>query len=392
MLADDFHLIALFRLLSDHPRAMATLLEQFRTADNVFKNATKADLAMAGLSKPFRPGRRLDSALGREVERDLKWLEAPEHHLIRYQSDLYPALLAQIYDPPCLLFAAGNIAALARQELASSSTASNAPIKASINTPINVAIVGSRSASRYGLQQASSIAGSLATCGVTVVSGLALGIDAAAHEGALETGGVTLAVLGTGCDEIYPRRHRNLAERIRDKGLLVSEFPLGTGVYPGNFPRRNRVVTGMSKATLVIEAALKSGSLISAQLAANEGREVMALPGMVTSKYARGCHKLIKDGASLVEKAEDVLNELGLAGLPAATDEQHKLDALQRRLIESLAREAKPVDLLSEEIDIDISELLVSLIGLEVLGLVYSDGGHYGLAIPPAQARFTTPG
>ncbi len=383
MATNDFFLLALFRLLADYPRAMAALLEQFHTADNVFKNATRTDLAMAGLNQPFKPSARLDSALGKEVEQDLKWLEAPDHHLIRYASNApYPTLLTQIYDPPYLLFAAGNMAAFAAQEGASTDSSTQT------QAPTNVAIVGSRSASQYGLRQARSIAGDLTDCGVTIISGMALGIDSAAHEGALEADGTTVAVFGTGCDEIYPRRHQKLAERIMDRGLLVSEFPLGTSVYPRNFPRRNRVITGMSKATLVIEAALKSGSLISAQLAMNEGREVMALPGMVTSKYARGCHKLIKDGASLIESGEDVLNELGIARLPA-TRQWHKLDDLQRRLIESLAQEAKPADILSKENDIDISELLVSLIGLEILGLVYSDGGLYGLAMPAAQSVLT---
>ena len=371
MATNDFYLLALFRLLADHPRAMARLLEQFHTPENVFQNATWQDLARAGLRQAFSPKSRLDSALGEAVERDLRWLEAPDHHLLRgTQDEAYPKLLAQIYDPPCVLFAAGNIAATG--------------VDAAGQAPTYVAIVGSRNASRYGLQQARTIAEELTGSGVTVVSGLALGIDSAAHAGALDAQGSTLAILGTGCDEIYPRRHKQLAERIMEKGLVISEFPLGTGVYPSNFPRRNRVITGMSKATLVIEAALKSGSLISAQLAMNEGREVMALPGLVTSKYARGCHKLIKDGAGLIEKSEDLLNELGIATVPAARPRQ-QLDELQRRVIESLAQEAKSADILAQEISIDISELLVSLIGLEILGLVYSDCGLYGLAISGVQ-------
>ena len=385
---------------------MASLLEQFHTSEHVFKNATRQDLARAGLRQAFSPRSRLDSALGKEVERDLRWLEAPDHHLLRgTQDEAYPKLLAQIYDPPCLLFAAGNIAATGvggvgvdgagvdgagvdRAGVDKAGVDRAGVDKAGVDragvdgqAPTYVAIVGSRNASRYGLQQARTIAEELTDSGVTVVSGLALGIDSAAHEGALEAQGSTLAILGTGCDEIYPRRHKRLAEKIMDKGLMISEFPLGTGVYPSNFPRRNRVITGMSKATLVIEAALRSGSLISAQLAMNEGREVMALPGMVTSKYARGCHKLIKDGAGLIEKSEDLLNELGIATLPAARP-RAQLDELQRRVIESLAQEAKSVDVLSQEISIDISDLLVSLISLEILGLVYSDGGLYGLAIP----------
>ena len=357
---------------------MATLMRRFHTAEQVFKQARRTDLSRAGLRKPFTPRSSLDADLCKKVERDLRWLEAPDHHLIELGADSYPALLAEIYDPPCLLFAAGRIDALATRMPGAGPDLSTAP------RPGKVAIVGSRSASRYGLQQARNIAGELSARGIIVVSGLALGIDGAAHEGALETGGVTIGILGTGCDEIYPRRHRRLAENIMASGLLVSEFPLGTWAYPANFPRRNRIVTGMSRATLVVEAALRSGSLISAQLAANEGREVMAVPGLVTNKYARGCHQLLKDGASLVEKGEDVLRELGLAeASPVGNDSvlvrQH-LDDTQQCLIESLASGPKPINLLAEETGIELSDLLVSLTGLEILGLVYSDGGNYALS------------
>jgi DNA processing protein len=369
-LSKVFHLLALFRLLADHPRAMRFLLLRFGHAENVFAHADRADMAEAGIRNPVVP--RLDSSLEKQVSKDLSWLEKDHHHLIQLEDTIgatgllkdpsgdakptpaYPQLLRQIYDPPCLLFARGELPQPPGD---------------------TVAIVGSRSATRYGLKQAELIAFELAAAGVVIVSGLALGIDSAAHYGALNAGGTTLAILGTGCDEIYPTRNRRLAEKIMGSGVLLSEFPLGTRAFPANFPRRNRIVTGMSRATVVVEAALKSGSLISAQLATAEGRDVMAIPGLVTNRQARGCHKLLREGALLVESAADVLGELGISPLAGAIESN--LSDLQGELLKLMQDEPKSVDVLEGVLNVPLSELLPELVGLEILGLVHSEGGLY---------------
>jgi DNA processing protein len=224
------------------------------------------------------------------VDRDLEWLARPGNHLLTLDDDRYPDLLRQIPDPPLALFVRGDPATLASPQ---------------------IAIVGSRNPTEGGRRTARGFAVELAAAGLAVTSGLAVGIDAAAHEGALAARGVTLAVAGTGPDRLYPARHAALAERVVERGALVSELPVGTAPLPGHFPRRNRIVSGLAAGTLVVEASLKSGSLITARLAAEQGREVFAIPGSIHNPLARGCHRLIRQGAKLVETVGDVLEELG---------------------------------------------------------------------------------
>jgi DNA processing protein len=221
----------------------------------------------------------------------LAWrAEDPTHrHLLTLGDADYPAALLQIADPPVVLYALGDLARL-RQP--------------------SVAIVGSREATAQGLDHARLFAQALSQAGVAVVSGLALGIDGAAHEGALTGPGSTIAVVGTGLDRVYPRRHLALARRIAELGLVLSEFALGTPSLPANFPRRNRIIAGLASGTLVVEAALRSGSLITARLACEAGREVFALPGPISSMQSRGCHQLIRDGAALVEEPDEILQIL----------------------------------------------------------------------------------
>jgi len=224
-----------------------------------------------------------------------RWLElGPSHALVTLADGDYPPPLLATVDPPPVLFAAGRRELLQRPALA---------------------IVGSRSATQQGAANAEAFARHLARAGLTIVSGLALGIDAAAHSGALRAhddgaDASTIAVLGTGVDVVYPASNRALADAIRGRGLLLSEFALGTPGIAHNFPRRNRIISGLARGVLVVEAALRSGSLITARLAAEGGREVFALPGSIHSPTARGCHRLIKDGAKLVESAQDILDEL----------------------------------------------------------------------------------
>lgn len=234
------------------------------------------------------------------VEADLQWLQQPDRQILTLHDATYPALLREIPDPPPLLYLQGNPELLNSWQLA---------------------VVGSRNPSASGRQTAEDFARYLAGGGLTVTSGLATGIDAAAHQGALKAHGPTIAVVGTGLDRVYPAKHRQLAHQIASNGLLVSEFPLGTPPKAENFPRRNRIISGLSLGTLIVEAALKSGSLITARMAMEQGREVFAIPGSIHNPLSRGCHQLIREGAKLVETAEHIVEELGaLAGIRLSAD------------------------------------------------------------------------
>jgi len=224
------------------------------------------------------------------IENDLKWLEGENCHLISIHDQHYPDLLKEINDPPLALFVTGDPQLL--------------------NLP-QLAIVGSRNPTRSGLTNAKAFAAFLAENGLAITSGLAAGIDAAAHQGALTVKGRTLAVIGTGNDRVYPAANRELARQIAETGAIISEFPPGTGPQANHFPRRNRIISGLSVGTLVIEATLKSGSLITASRALEQGREVFAIPGSIHSPQSKGCHRLIRDGARLVETAEDIIQDLG---------------------------------------------------------------------------------
>ena len=232
-----------------------------------------------------------------KVDTARRWAAEPGNRILTLADPDYPRSLLDIADPPVLLYVKGDPARLLGPALA---------------------IVGARSATPSGSANAAAFATHLAGAGLTIVSGLALGIDAAAHEGALaHPDGITVAVIGTGADRVYPAKNQALARRIAERGVIVSEYPLGTPALPHNFPRRNRLIAGLSRGVLVVEAAIGSGSLITARLATDSGREVFAIPGSIHSPLARGCHRLIRDGAKLVETAADVLEEFSW-GLPAS--------------------------------------------------------------------------
>jgi DNA processing protein len=278
-----------------------------------------------------------------------RWLSLdPAHSLVTLADDDYPPLLLATADPPPVLFAVGRRELLARPALA---------------------IVGSRSASQQGAANAEAFAQHLARAGLTIVSGLALGIDAAAHRGALKAlddgaGASTIAVLGTGVDVVYPSSNRTLFEAIRARGLLLSEFALGTPGIAHNFPRRNRIISGLSRGVLVVEAALRSGSLITARLAADSGREVFALPGSIHSPTARGCHRLIKDGAKLVESAQDVLDELRIDF--RVSDSRAPRPAAHDALLAALGHDPVDVDTLAARTGRDAGSLTAELLELEL--------------------------
>ena len=244
--------------------------------------------------------RIVQGANGELVERALAWLEDPNHHLLTLGDPAYPRGWLEMADPPNAAYAIGRVELL------------NAPA---------FAIVGSRNATPQGSRDAFAFASALSAAGLCIVSGLALGIDAEAHRGGLEGVGSSLAVMGTGADRLYPKRNVGLGHELARRGCLVTEFPLGTPPESGNFPRRNRLISGLARGVLVVEAADESGSLITARFAAEQGRDVFAIPGSIHSPLAKGCHKLIKEGAKLVESANDVLVELRMAERVADTAE-----------------------------------------------------------------------
>lgn len=291
------------------------------------------------------------------VERTLGWLAAsPRHHVVTLGDPGYPPLLLATADPPVLFYAIGDLDKLL------------AP---------SIAVVGTRHPSRQGLENARAFAAHLSQVGLTVVSGLALGIDGAAHEGALEGPGGTVAVVGTGLDQVYPRRHQALAARIAEHGLLMSEYALGTPPLPPHFPQRNRILSGLSRGTLVIEAAVQSGSLITARLAAEQGREVFAIPGSIHAPQSRGCHALIKQGAKLVESAQDILDELHWADVRltpvSRSGADHAPDPapdLRDELLDALGHDPASLDALQARCGWPTDRLSARLLELELSGEV----------------------
>ena len=314
--------------------------------------------------------RRPDAAA---LEADLKWLRASGARLVLWGEAEYPEPLAAVPGAPAALYVAGNVAAL------------NAP---------QLAMVGARKASPLGRAIARDLAGTLTQLGLIITSGLAAGIDAASHEGALRAGGGTVAVLGTGLDRIYPAENAGLAARIRATGALVSEFPPRTGPQRQHFPRRNRIISGLTLGTLVIEAAAGSGSLITADHALEQGREVLAVPGSIRSPLSRGCHKLIREGAHLVEGAPDVLAALqfnttnqslrrsrrgGSGGLGIPPRGGAPLDKEYEMLLDALGFEPATIDTLMTRSGLSGESIASMLLILELEGRIAPyPGGLYG--------------
>jgi DNA processing protein len=293
------------------------------------------------------------------------WLAQSGQHLIVTLADPgYPQALLETADPPLLLYLMGNPDLLAH--------------------PQRLAVVGSRNPTPQGAQNAHDFAQTLAASGVCVVSGMALGVDGAAHTGALDAGGPTIAVVGTGLDRVYPSRHRALAHRIAQSGLVVSEFVLGTSPTAVNFPKRNRIIAGLSQGTLVVEAALASGSLITARLAVDMGREVFAIPGSIHATQSKGCHALIRQGAKLVESAQDVMEDLRFASpaqraLPVADgDAPTGVLASHAPLWHALGHDLVGLDALQARTGWPTAQLQAVLLELELDGhLVRAPGGLY---------------
>ena len=331
------------------------LLAAFGSAPAVFDASPAARQTLLGP--------QLAAALGeppeghdQQVSATQSWLaqDATRQVLTLGDAD-YPPQLLECADPPLLLFAQGRVELL------------RAP---------SIAVVGSRNPTPQGAENAKAFAGHLSRSGLTIVSGLALGIDGAAHQGALAGPGSTIAVMGTGADRIYPARHRSLAHRIAEQGLLLTEFPLGAPPLPEHFPMRNRIIAGLARATLVVEAALPSGSLSTARSAVEAGRDVFAIPGSIHSPQSRGCHALIKQGAKLVESADDILGELDWQRrieAPAAPS-----SARGDALLDALGHDPATLDALSARTGLGTAELNARLLDLELDGAVARlPGGLY---------------
>ena len=324
------------------------------------------------------------------VSEDIRWACRENNHIVCYKDQDYPSLLKEIHDPPPVLFVAGDPALLNYRQLG---------------------IVGSRSPSQLGLMNTRCFSQYLVEQGMVVSSGLAAGIDGEAHQAALDAGGFTIAVAGHGLDQIYPRHHLRLAQSIRQAGAVISEFPIGTQLRPQLFPRRNRIISGLSEGVLVVEAALKSGSLITARMAMEQGREVFAIPGSIHNPLSRGCHQLIKQGAKLVESGEDIFHELqgfealaqnAVAGRirqpvdkkPAEKVEHSplavsppvkrvlslpdmKLSAEEEKVLQFIEIDPLPFDLIVERSGIEARVVASLLVMLELDGCVYQEAGGY---------------
>ena len=300
----------------------------------------------------------LDTGNEEAVASACAWSKGQDQHIITLADPDYPPALLEIPDPPTLIYVRGRLELLNRQTLA---------------------IVGSRNPTPQGVLNAERFASALSDVGLVIASGLALGIDAAAHRGALASSGDTIALIGTGIDRIYPARNRELALEIGARGTIISEFPIGTPVSSANFPRRNRLISGLARGVLVIEAAMESGSLITARLASEQGREVFAIPGSIHSPQSRGCHKLIKQGAKLVETAQDVLEELRW-GAPstASMARVHDDGAPPDQLLSLMGFDPCGLDELAGRSGLGADSLSVMLLNLELDGRVVTlPGGRY---------------
>lgn len=304
-------------------------------------------------------------SLRRQLDACEHWCSNSDHHVLTRLAPDYPPLLATIPDVPPLLFVRGDPSVLSLPQ---------------------IAIVGSRKPSSAGKRNATRFAHELSAAGYLVTSGLALGIDAASHQGALLAGGRTIAVLGTGLDRIYPERHADLAAAISGQGAVVSELLPGSGPLAWHFPRRNRIISGLAHGVLVVEAALSSGSLITARMAAEQGREIFAVPGPVDSPQSRGCHRLLRQGAVLVEEVADILAETGglcawETGRARVASEDTTLpaglDACDAAILAAIAYNPTGVDALAAGLDLAVSELLPRLLRLELQGLLLCHAGNY---------------
>ncbi|MGG7604007.1 DNA-processing protein DprA [Massilia sp. BKSP1R2A-1] len=328
-------------------RTARVLLDAFGSPAAILRAGHAALAAHVPASVAAALSAPLPAETARLLDQTLDWLARPGHHILTLHDSDYPEVLRHIPDPPLLLYINGRRELLQRPP---------------------VAVVGSRNASTQGRANAENFARALSEAGLCVVSGMALGIDTAAHEGALCGPGSTIAVVGTGIDRVYPARNRALAHRIADEGCIVSEYALGTPPVANNFPRRNRIISGMAAGVLVVEAAAQSGSLITAQMAAEQGREVFALPGSIHSTLAKGCHQLIREGARLVETVDEVLEAMRVS--PLVRQAASITPVEDSILLEALGHDPVEPDALLECFGGDAGLLAGELLALELAGVL----------------------
>lgn len=352
------------------PSRLRLLLGEFGTPAGIIAAGSEQLMAL-GLSKELSAQIRgcLDNTVLRaDVERALSWCDE-DRHIVTLADEAYPQLLRQIDDPPPFLFVHGSLKSLQLPQ---------------------VAIVGSRRCSVDGREAAATLAAGLARAGLAICSGMATGIDSAAHQAALNADGITVAVLGTGADVVYPTANASLARQIVDNGALVSELPLGVGPIAGHFPRRNRIISGLSLGVVVVEAALRSGSLITARLAMEQSREVFAVPGSIRNPLVRGCHRLIREGVTLVESPEQVIEQIGAllefqlqtightaGSRPEDGCKAPPVDREQRAVLDAVGFDPVPLDIIVERTGLAVENLHSVLLMLELDGRLRCHGGCY---------------
>lgn len=364
--------LALNRAKGLGPATLAKLLPYYGDAQTLVENAADA-------VRKFSLNQQIATSLAQPdwtgVEQDLNWLSqySDNKSILTWDQALFPDALRSLSSPPIVLFCRGNLSLLAQPQLA---------------------MVGTRNPTTQGRETAYSFAADMGRKGITITSGLALGIDAAAHQGALSVSSDTIAVMGTGLERVYPARHHQLAHQVAQQGLLISEFTPDTAARPEYFPRRNRLISGLSLGVLVVEAALKSGSLITARVASEQGKEVFAIPGSIHSPMAKGCHELIRQGAKLVECSQHILEELAPQLQRFLTDDDDiavqnavkntapvmanvELDSEQQRLLEWIQHEVTSVDVVAVQSGLAIDTIYSGLMMLELAGLIRSVPGGY---------------
>lgn len=348
------YLLALNRIPRVGPRTIMKLLNRWPLLKEMFC-MTALQLESEGL--PSCLARAIEQVQWVEVEKDLSWQACPNHFLLTWCDESYPKLLLEIPDPPAVLYAIGDLSCLLQT---------------------SISIVGTRKPSVTGRETAFRFAQQLAQYSITIVSGLALGIDGAAHSGCLEGMGKTIAVMGSGIDRVYPYQHMALAEKICQNGLLLSEFPLKTSPIAGHFPRRNRIISGLSSAILVVEAAIKSGSLITARLALEQNRDVLAIPSSIHNPQATGCHYLLQQGAKLVASVHDILEELKLECFaPEVSKTKEVLACGNQNLVKCIGFEVTTIDQIMERGQFSIEEVMCCLANLELQGVIKAVSGGY---------------
>lgn len=353
------YFLALNRIYRVGPLTVTKLLKRWPHLQEMFELSERA-LIQAGL--PQLLANAISSFDIQIIQEDLLWEDSKQnHHIITWEDSYYPRLLKEIYNPPVVLYACGDLLSLEQKA---------------------IAVVGTRKPSALGRENALQFARELCLQNITIVSGLALGVDAQAHQGCLDVGGRTIAVMGTGIDIIYPWRHRGLSDLISQNGLLLSEFPLKSAPIAGHFPRRNRIISGLASITLIVEAALRSGSLITARLALEQNRDVLAIPGSIHNPQARGCNHLVQQGAKLVTSVQEVLDEMpeyddakGVNAIPS--QEVTKLALESHSLVEFMGDDVVTASQLVLRSGFEMSNVLCSLANLELQGMIKAVTGGY---------------